>query len=222
MKTKPELQLLRESVLIPAGDVKLRGDLLIPEHATGLVLLAHGSGSSRFSPRNQYVAEKFVNTGLGTLLIDLLTDQEERTDIRTGHLRFDVAMLGDRLAEIIDWIIVNNDTEGLNLGLFGASTGAAAAILAAIRRKKWVHAVVSRGGRPDLAGSALSELQCPTQLIVGSEDADVLELNRKAINAMECPKQMAIVQGATHLFEEPGALDEVAQIAGDWFAHHLS
>lgn len=212
---------LKNQILIPVSGKNLRGDLTIPEQAKGLILFAHGSGSSRLSPRNQYVSRSLVEAGFATLLTDLLTEAEEREDMDTGHLRFDVEMLGDRLVEIIDWLVLNEETMGLSIGLFGASTGAAAALVAAVRREKWVRAVVSRGGRPDLAGSALGDVQCPTLLIVGSDDLDVVKLNTKALGQMQCPKQMMLVQGATHLFEEPGTLEVVAKLSAEWFAQHL-
>jgi putative phosphoribosyl transferase len=209
------------AVSIPAGGAHLRGDLAVPEQAGGLVVFAHGSGSSRLSPRNKYVASVLYNAGLATLLIDLLTPEEEQVDARTAKLRFDVEMLGDRLVEMIDWLVVSSETKGLKIGLFGASTGAAAAILAATRRDKWVEAVVSRGGRPDLAVDALTQLLAPTLLIVGSEDLEVLNLNRQALALIPCTKQLAIVKGATHLFEEPGTLEQAAMLAQEWFARYL-
>lgn len=211
-----------DAVWIPAGGVTLRGDLCIPEQASGIVVFAHGSGSSRLSPRNQYVARKLEEANIATLLLDLMTEAEEREDIDTGHLRFNIAMLGDRLVDVLDWLVVNDRTAGLNIGLFGASTGAAAAIHAAVRREKWVRAIVSRGGRPDLAGGELANLTSPTLLIVGMEDSDVLKLNKKAMKLMTCPKQLTLIENATHLFEEPGALEQVTSISEQWFVHHLS
>lgn len=208
-------------VNVEIGTNSLRGNLVIPDNATGIVLFAHGSGSSRRSPRNKHVADTLNNAGLATLLIDLLTESEEREDAKSGHLRFDINGLSERLTEIIDWLAVNNETEGLKIGLFGASTGAAAAIVAATRRYKWVSAVVSRGGRPDLAGDALVELQAPTLFIVGSEDFEVKRLNQAAYDLVSAHKQLAIVEGATHLFEEPGTLDECARLAENWFTTYL-
>ena len=199
----------------------LSGDLVIPERAQGIVVFAHGSGSSRHSPRNRYVAGKLQQTGLATLLLDLLTAAEEQVDLATGHLRFDVRFLAERLLESTDWLQRQLETRRLQIGYFGASTGAGAALVAAADRQSLIKAVVSRGGRPDLATSALSLVQAPTLLIVGSEDRDVLELNREALASMRCEKMLSIVPGATHLFEEPGALEQVAELAGDWFGRKL-
>lgn len=221
MRLKSSRADISSPLTIPAGGVELRGDLIMPEHATGLVLFAHGSGSSRLSPRNQFVARALNEVGLATVLTDLLTPQEEQVDQRTRHLRFDIQLLSDRLVDIIDWLVINENTEGLKIGLFGASTGAAAAIVAAARRNKFVSAVVSRGGRPDLAAEALAELEAPTLLIVGGADVDVLELNRRALAMVPGTKQLAIVSGATHLFEEPGTLEQVAIQAQTWFAKYL-
>ncbi len=208
-------------VTVRAGPVALEGDLGIAEEAGGIVLFAHGSGSSRHSPRNRFVA-RFLREGhLGTLLIDLLTTGEEAVDAATGHLRFDIELLGDRLVAITDWLAASPQTRGLPIGYFGASTGAAAALVAAARRKEVVRAVVSRGGRPDLAWAALSQVSAPTLLIVGGHDVDVLDLNRKALEELRAEKALAVVPRATHLFEEPGALEEVARLARDWFTRHL-
>lgn len=209
------------SVSIPVSGAILSGNLAVPEDASGLVLFAHGSGSSRNSPRNKFVAKELNELRLGTLLIDLLTEEEEEIDDETAALRFDVAMLTDRLVEIIDWIIINPATEGLKLGIFGASTGAASAIGAATRRDKWVNAVVSRGGRPDLAFDYLADLTTPILLLVGGHDLAVLDFNRKAMNAMNCVKKLSVVDDATHLFSEPGALEQVALEAGEWFQKYL-
>lgn len=222
MRVNSNLRNRMDAVWIPAGGVTLRGDLCVPEQASGIVVFAHGSGSSRLSPRNQYVARKLEEANIATLLLDLMTEAEEREDIDTGHLRFNIAMLGDRLVDVLDWLVVNDRTTGLNIGLFGASTGAAAAIHAAVRREKWVRAIVSRGGRPDLAGGELANLTSPTLLIVGMEDSDVLKLNKKAMKLMTCPKQLTLIENATHLFEEPGALEQVTSISEQWFVHHLS
>ncbi|HEY9734378.1 MAG TPA: hypothetical protein V6C89_20875 [Drouetiella sp.] len=209
------------SIFVPASGSLLAGNLAIPQNATGLVLFAHGSGSSRNSPRNKFVARQLNEMHLGTLLIDLLTEQEEVLDEETGVLRFDIPLLTDRLVEIIDWLVINPDTEGLILGIFGASTGAASAIGAAVRREKWINAVVSRGGRPDLAESYLQELAAPTLLIVGGHDSTVLSLNQKAFNTMNCVKNLSIIEGATHLFSEAGALEQVSLESGQWFNRYL-
>ena len=211
-------------VQVVAGSTNLEGSLVLPQGATGIVLFAHGSGSSRHSPRNRFVAEVLQEAGLGTLLIDLLTAAEERVDAATGHLRFDISLLAKRLTGAIDWLHANSATTQLPLGLFGASTGAAAALVAAANRPETVRALVSRGGRPDLAGPALETVSAPTLLIVGGDDEPVITLNRDAENRMRRVrvKQLVIVPGATHLFEEPGTLDEVARLAADWFTRYLS
>jgi pimeloyl-ACP methyl ester carboxylesterase len=187
-----------------------------------VVLFAHGSGSSRHSPRNQYIARVLHKSGLGTLLIDLLTADEESIDQYTRHLRFDIELLALRLIGTTDWLRQHPLTHELAIGYFGASTGAGAALLAAADRPDVVRAVVSRGGRPDLAGPALMRVHAPTLLIVGGADAPVIDLNERAMDLLECEKELRIVPGATHLFEEPGALEEVAQLAADWFARHLA
>lgn len=210
------------AVQIAAGDVTLHGDLGVPADAAGVVLFAHGSGSGRFSPRNRFVAEKLRDAGLGTLLIDLLTEAEERAEAQTRHLRFDIGLLADRLATAVEWLAANPSTTGMRVGLFGASTGGGAALVAAARQPGKVGAVVSRGGRPDLAGEALPAALCPTLLIVGGDDRGVIELNRDALARLGAPvKELVIVPGAGHLFEEPGTLDEVARLAADWFDRHL-
>ncbi|MFG2041804.1 dienelactone hydrolase family protein [Dactylosporangium sp. NPDC048998] len=206
---------------IPAVGVDLDGDLTVPDGAEGLVLFAHGSGSSRRSPRNRAVAGTLQRRGLATLLADLLTPDEEQYDASTGGLRFDIAMLAQRLTGIADWAGRRPETAGLPLGLFGASTGAAAALVTAAARPGAVRAVVSRGGRPDLAGEALAAVAAPTLLVVGGLDRTVLQLNEEARAAMTAPVELRIVPGASHLFEEPGALDLVARHAGEWFAAHL-
>lgn len=207
--------------LVTVGDVQLAGDVTVPESAVGVVLFAHGSGSSRHSPRNRAVAEAFQRHGLATVLIDLLTTDEERLDALTRQWRFDIALLAGRLAGTIDWIRAEPTLTGLPIGLFGASTGAAAALVAAAQRPTDVRTVVSRGGRPDLAGAALPDVAAPTLFIVGALDAPVLELNRQAAAAMTAPTQLRIVPGATHLFEEPGTLEQVTVLASDWFGQHL-
>jgi pimeloyl-ACP methyl ester carboxylesterase len=212
---------MQETVFIPTGAVALQGDLTIPERATGIVLFAHGSGSSRHSPRNLFVAGVLQQSGLATLLTDLLTEGEEEAERLTRHLRFDIDLLTARLCDAIDWLTEHPSTRLLPLGLFGASTGAAAALLAAAQRPERVGAVVSRGGRPDLAGAALARVQAPTLLIVGARDEIVIELNEEALQQLRCDKELHLIPGATHLFEEPGALEEVAQLANDWFARYL-
>jgi predicted alpha/beta-hydrolase family hydrolase len=209
------------SLRLPCGEVMLSGDLEIPQHARGLVLFAHGSGSSRRSPRNQAVAEALRDAGVGTLLFDLLTPQEEMADARTGHLRFDIGLLSRRLAIVTQEISDHPRARNFGLGYFGASTGGAAALRAAAALGANIQAVVSRGGRPDLAGDALTSVKSPTLLIVGERDEDVLRLNQKAFEQLTCEKSFAVVPHATHLFEEPGALEEVARLAADWFRTHF-
>jgi len=208
-------------VRIEADRVVLEGNLLIPEKATGVVLFAHGSGSSRFSSRNRYVAEQLRAAGVGTLLIDLLTQDEEQIDLRTAHLRFDIGLLAGRLAGAIEWLEHEPQTQRLKVGLFGASTGGGAALVAAARRPDRVAAVVSRGGRPDLAGPALPKVKAPTLLIVGGDDTPVIGMNREAYDQMKCVRRMEIVPGASHLFEEPGTLEQVARLASNWFTEYL-
>jgi putative phosphoribosyl transferase len=208
-------------VRVPAGQVMLDGNLTLPEESRAVVLFAHGSGSSRHSPRNRYVARVLNEAKLATLLIDLLTLDEEVIDARTAQLRFDIELLAERLVGATDWLTQFPDTKHLQIGYFGASTGAAAALVAAAVRPDAVNAVVSRGGRPDLAGAALTHVRAPTLLIVGENDGQVIELNRAALAQLRSEKQLVIVPGATHLFEEPGALDEVARLAHDWFCRHL-
>jgi dienelactone hydrolase len=214
---------VRESVVeIPADGVLLEGDLTVPQDAGGIVLFAHGSGSGRFSPRNRAVADVLVRAGLATLLMDLLTAEEERADLRTGHLRFNVPLLGRRVIATIDWLLGVEIVSDLPVGCFGASTGAAAALLAAAERPERVGAVVSRGGRPDLAGEALRRVTAPTLLIVGGNDLEVQRLNRLVLPVLAGEAQLEIVPGATHLFEEPGALEQVSRLARDWFLRHLA
>ncbi|HWS48300.1 MAG TPA: dienelactone hydrolase family protein [Acidimicrobiia bacterium] len=209
-------------VRIPANDVLLAGNLNIPPEARGLVLFAHGSGSSRHSPRNRYVASELREGALGTLLIDLLTAEEEEADLLTGQLRFDIELLSTRLVAATDWLVGHPDTRDLKIGYFGASTGAAAALVAAAARPDAVGAVVSRGGRPDLARSSLAQVQAPTLLIVGGDDVPVIAMNREAMAALRVEKKLEIVPGATHLFEEPGTLEHVARSARRWFEDHLA
>ena len=206
---------------IPAGEAILSGDLGIPDNAIGLVLFAHGSGSSRRSPRNQAVAQFLRASGIGTLLFDLLTPDEEAEDAYTGHLRFDIGLLSRRLAIVTEEIAGDAAVKGLGLGYFGASTGGAAALRAAAALGSTIGAVVSRGGRPDLAGEALSFVKAATLLIVGERDEEVLRLNEQAYAKLQCPKSLSVVPRATHLFEEPGALEEVARLAAGWFQKHL-
>jgi putative phosphoribosyl transferase len=209
-------------VYVNAGRVTLEGNLLIPDGARGLVMFAHGSGSSRFSSRNRTVADVLRQSGVGTLLIDLLTRDEENVDLRTAHLRFDIGLLADRLVGGSEWLAKNSETMRMKLGLFGASTGGGAALVAAARVPSRIAAVVSRGGRPDLAGPALPAVQAPTLLIVGGDDEPVIEMNREAYDQMTCERQMVIVPHASHLFEEPGTLEEVARLAAEWFTRHLA
>jgi len=206
---------------IPAGEVTLVGDLEVPENARGLVLFAHGSGSSRRSPRNQAVAELLRDAGMATLLFDLLTPEEEVEDAYTGHLRFDIGLLSRRLAIVTAEIADNPRSGNLGLGYFGASTGGAAALRAAAVFGSTIGAVVSRGGRPDLAGDALAHVKAPTLLIVGERDEEVLRLNEGAYAQLQCEKSLAVVPHATHLFQEPGTLEEVARLAASWFRKHL-
>jgi dienelactone hydrolase len=208
-------------VHIQAGAVTLEGNLAIPGGARGIVLFAHGSGSSRHSPRNRFVAQALREAGLGTLLLDLLTPEEETIDLRTRRLRFDIDLLAERLVGAADWLARNRDTQSLPIGCFGASTGGGAALVAAAARPLSVRAVVSRGGRPDLAGRCLARVEAPTLLLVGENDAPVIELNKEAMAQLSCPREMVLIPRATHLFEEPGALEEVARRAGDWFLRYL-
>lgn len=208
-------------VHITDGAVSLEGNLVVPRAARGVILFAHGSGSGRHSPRNRYVAREFQLAGFATLLIDLLTEAEEAVDQVTQHLRFDIALLTERLTHAVDWLGSEDATKALPVGLFGASTGAAAALLAAAARPGQVRAVVSRGGRPDLAGKGLSMVQAPTLLIVGGHDESVILLNRQAMRELRTETRLEIVPGATHLFEEPGKLEQVAKLAADWFAQNL-
>ena len=211
-----------QSVAVEAGSVALPGDLAVPDGARGLVVFAHGSGSSRLSPRNREVAEALNRAGLGTLLFDLLTEQENEIDERTRELRFDIGLLGNRLVRALDWLGRRPETQTLPIGLFGASTGAAAALIAAAERPAMVRAVVSRGGRPDLAKEFLEQVSAPTLLIVGGLDTPVIELNQGASRRLGARHRLEIVPGATHLFEEPGKLDEVADLARDWFVRNLT
>ncbi|MCT9934353.1 dienelactone hydrolase family protein [Planotetraspora sp. A-T 1434] len=209
------------SVRIPAGDVVLEADVVVPRPAHGIVLFAHGSGSGRHSPRNRFVARELQRAGLATVLADLLTREEERTDAVTGRMRFDIGLLAERVAALVDWLPEDEFARGLRVGLFGASTGAAAALVCAATRPDVVTAVVSRGGRPDLAGEFLRLVHQPTLLIVGERDPIVIELNREAMDKLVGEARLEIIPGASHLFEEPGALEAVAGLARDWFLRHL-
>jgi putative phosphoribosyl transferase len=210
-----------QSVSIPSGSAVLHGDLAIPERSIAIVIFAHGSGSSRHSRRNRYVAGVLQGKGLGTFLMDLLTPEEEAIDAQTGHLRFDIELLAERVIAATDWLVSQPEAQGQRVGYFGASTGAAAALAAAAVQPAQVAAVVSRGGRPDLAGDALSRVRAPTLLIVGGRDVPVLRLNQESLTALRGEARLEIVPGATHLFEEEGALEAVAQLAGRWFEKYL-
>ena len=219
--TKVSEDYIRQEVKIPADSVTLEGELIIPADARGLVVFAHGSGSSRHSPRNKYVAEVLRRSNLGTLLFDLLTADEEAVDLQTRHLRFDIRLLADRLAAGVKWLKGRDETGQLKIGLFGSSTGAAAALVAAAELGDAVGAVVSRGGRPDLAGKHLERVEAPVLMVVGGADKAVIGLNQLAFEQMRCEREIKIVPGATHLFEEPGTLDAVAGMAAAWFADRL-
>jgi putative phosphoribosyl transferase len=211
-----------DSVQVQAGPVTLFGDLHVPPNARGAVLFAHGSGSGRHSPRNRFVAQRLQDAQLATLLVDLLTLEEESIDQYTAHLRFDIGLLADRLSGATDWLLENSETSRLPIGYFGASTGGGAALVAATRRPEDVQAVVSRGGRPDLAGESLADVHAATLLIVGGDDRVVIRLNELAYARLAAAeKELVIVPGASHLFEEPGKLAEVARLAADWFTRHF-
>ncbi|WP_433315394.1 dienelactone hydrolase family protein [Micromonospora sp. CA-269861] len=212
----------RGTVTIPIGDVQLPADLTLPAQSVGVVLFAHGSGSSRHSPRNVAVARTLNDSGLGTVLADLLSPAEDEVDARTAELRFDIGLLASRLAGIVDWLAAERPAGDVPIGLFGASTGAAAALVAASSRADRVGAVVSRGGRPDLAEDALAQVRTPTLLLVGGLDEEVITLNERALAELGEVGQLRVIPGATHLFEEPGTLEQVADQAGTWFTTHLS
>jgi putative phosphoribosyl transferase len=216
------LRLDDRPVRVQTGSVELQGNLRIPPAARGIVVFAHGSGSGRHSPRNRFVADVLVSAGLATLLIDLLTQEEEMIDLRSAELRFDIRLLAERLGGVTDWLASEPSTSGLSIGYFGASTGAAAALIAAADRPEKVRAIVSRGGRPDLAGPVLARVAQPTLLIVGGADDVVIGLNQKALRDLGGVKQLVIVPGATHLFEEPGALERVGAVANEWFQRYLA
>ena len=212
----------RNEIFIPLGEVELEGELHLPPDAASLVLFAHGSGSSRHSSRNQLVARTLRNEGrMGTLLFDLLTAEEERAEIQTRHLRFNISLLAERLVAVTRWVLDHVTTRDMNVGYFGSSTGAAAALVAAAELPGVVGAVVSRGGRPDLAGDALGHVKASTLLIVGSDDKPVISLNEEAYYLLHCERALRIVPGASHLFEEDGALEKVAGMAAEWFSGHL-
>jgi putative phosphoribosyl transferase len=211
-----------QDITIPIGDIELEGSLAIPAAAMGVVMFAHGSGSSRHSPRNRHVASQLQSCRLATLLFDLLTPEEEQIDAVDATLRFDVEMLAERLVGATDSLLASGRSRGLPIGYFGGSTGAAAALIAAARRPAQIAAVVSRGGRPDLAHDALPVVRAPTLFIIGGADTWVLQANREAAARMTAPHRIVVVQGATHLFEEPGALDQVSRLASSWFAEHFA
>lgn len=215
-------EVIKREASIPSKAGALKGTLLIPKEAKGIVVFAHGSGSGRFSPRNQYVARFLNEGGLATLLLDLLTPDEEKIDEITRHLRFDISLLAERLDEALSYLEADSDTQHLAVGYFGSSTGAAAALIAAAKQKSKIKAVVSRGGRPDLAAEFLPKVMAPTLLIVGGWDEGVIELNQQAFNLINSQKKIEIVPGATHLFEEPGTLEQVAALARRWFLQHLT
>lgn len=210
------------AVHVPVGDAQVAADLSVPDPARGLVIFAHGSGSSRHSSRNRLVARALQQRGLATLLADLLTMEEDAVDRVTAHLRFDIPLLGARVVALIDWVAGQPSIAQLPIGLFGASTGAAAALVAAAARPAAVSAIVSRGGRPDLAGDALPLVTAPTLLLVGSLDTEVIALNEHAMGRLTCPVSLVLVPRATHLFEEPGTLEQVASLAGDWLVRRLA
>jgi putative phosphoribosyl transferase len=213
---------MHQLVSVPIDSIALEGNLAVPDRPLGIVLFAHGSGSGRHSPRNQLVAKALNDGRIATLLVDLLTEDEEQIDVQTRHLRFDIPLLADRLAGAIDWLETHDATRELPLGLFGASTGAGAALIAAVSRPTRVKAIVSRGGRPDLADQAIPAVAAPTLLIVGGRDDVVIALNQMALDQLRCEKHLQIVPGATHLFEEPGTLERVAALARDWFNMYLT
>lgn len=212
---------VREEVLVPAGNALLHGELSVPCDAQGVVLFAHGSGSSRRSPRNQNVASVIREAGMATLLFDLLTEDEEELDDVTRELRFNIGLIAERLVSAARWVKPLSETRGLKIGFFGASTGGAAALVAAAELGTEVGAVVSRGGRPDLAGDSLRRVKCPTLLIVGGDDEVVITLNQAAYDQLPCQKELKLIPGATHLFGEPGKLEEVARLSAAWFQKYL-
>jgi putative phosphoribosyl transferase len=222
MNKASSLDRIARPVQITTGPVTLEGDLAVPEGARGIVEFAHGSGSSRQSPRNRFVAQTLLDGGLATLLFDLLTEEEEYQERVTRHLRFDIGLLAQRLLGATDWVAHRPETRDLKVGYFGASTGGGAALVAAAEKPETVGAVVSRGGRPDLAGEALARVRAPTLLIVGGADTQVIALNRQSMAQMSAPVNLEIIPGASHLFEEPGALEQVARLARNWFERYLA
>jgi putative phosphoribosyl transferase len=212
---------MESALKIPVGSIEIEGNLFLPSDAQGIVVFAHGSGSSRFSPRNQYVAKEFNKASMGTLLFDLLTSDEEEEDAVTAEYRFNISLLAERLVGATEWLKSDPQTQKLKLGYFGASTGAAAALIAAAKLPDIVAAVVSRGGRPDLAGDYLSQVRAPALMLVGGWDEEVIELNRQAQSQMINENKLVIIPGATHLFEEPGKLEEVAKFSTEWFKRFL-
>lgn len=215
------MEAAKEEVLVQSGEVSLEGTLAIPQDAQSIVVFAHGSGSSRFSERNRHVADALNQAGLATLLFDLLTAEEHQVDQITRELRFDIGLLATRLTGAVDWLEQQSQTSQYRIGLFGASTGAAAALITAAERPDRIATVVSRGGRPDLAGQALGQVQASVLLIVGGQDFAVIDMNRQAARSLQTQHHIEIVPGATHLFEEPGKLEQVAKLAQDWFKSHL-
>jgi dienelactone hydrolase len=213
--------MIEAEIKIPTQNVEVQGNLTIPHNARGLVVFAHGSGSSRFSPRNQYVAKEFLKARIGTLLFDLLTAEEEEQDEVTAEYRFNIALLAERLIAATQWLNRDSKTKKLPFAYFGASTGAAAALIAAAKLPEDIVTVVSRGGRPDLAAEYLPQVKAPTLLLVGGEDTEVIELNKQAMAQMTAEKKLVIIPGATHLFEEPGKLEEVAKVSTEWFIKYL-
>lgn len=214
-------EVIHQEVTVSSGSAQLGGEIIIPAEAKGIVLFAHGSGSSRFSPRNQSVARVLREAGVGTLLFDLLTRSEEAVDLRTAQLRFDIDFLAQRLIDATHWLATQAETRSLRVGYFGSSTGGGAALVAAAQLGRQIGAVVSRGGRPDLAGAALAQVQAPTLLIIGELDLPVIEMNEEAYEQLHCEKELKIVPRATHLFEAPGTLEEVARLAAHWFQRYL-
>jgi putative phosphoribosyl transferase len=222
METHTDQNTKNQDIEIRIAEVRLHGSLAIPDQARAIVLFAHGAGSSRFSPRNQHVARILQQAGLATLLMDLMTEREERSDAITRTLAFDIPFLAERVESATDWVVSNETTRDLRIGYFGASTGAGAALMAAAHRPDVVGAVVSRGGRPDLAAEILPEVRAPTLLIVGGWDTPVIEMNSQAAALLQVETKLVIIPGATHLFEEPGKLDEVANYASQWFTQYLT
>jgi dienelactone hydrolase len=210
-----------KEVEIKAGKTIVRGNLEIPKGAKGIVIFAHGSGSGRFSTRNNYVADVLNKAGLATLLMDLLTEEEEAIDMQTGELRFNIEFLAERLLEVVEWVKSNAETKELNIGYFGSSTGAGAALIAAAKHPEDAKTVVSRGGRPDLAMEYLGKVKAPVLLIVGGDDTPVIEMNKEAMEQLKAENKLEIVPGATHLFEEEGTLEKVAELAAEWFVKYL-